>query len=133
MENSEIKKQDKKTKTLKTHHCAEANHRAEPITGADIRRYRQRYFGLLESELHEPEFEYMERAQAGLPEGRLSAATEVAVATPNLIRGLDETTEPGDLWTPNLCGDGFDRALPEEQRILRVRQFGQFWYPQRMS
>ena len=44
-------------------------------------------------------FEFMERAQAGLPEGRLSAATEVAVATPNLIRGLEETTEPADLWT----------------------------------
>src|SRR4051812_38969771 len=122
MENSEIKKQDK-SKILKTHHWAEANHRAEPITADDVRRYRQRYFGFLESELHEPSvFEYIERAPAGLPEGRLSAATEVAVATRNLIRGLDEITEPGNLWRPNSCGDGFDRALPEEKRILRVRQ-----------
>jgi hypothetical protein len=53
MENSDIKKHDKKTKNSKKH-STEANHRAEPITADDVRRIRQRYFGFLKSELAEP-------------------------------------------------------------------------------
>jgi hypothetical protein len=53
MENSGIKKHDKKTKNSKKH-STEANHRAGPITADDVRRIRQRYFGFLESELAEP-------------------------------------------------------------------------------
>jgi hypothetical protein len=75
-------------------------------------------------------FKLLDRTQAELPEHCLSEATAVVVASPDLIRGLDDFTNSS--WRPNLYGDGFDRALPEERRILRVRQFGQFWYIQRL-
>jgi hypothetical protein len=76
-------------------------------------------------------FELVDRAQAALPEHCLSEATAVVVASQDLIRGLDESTDPSASWRSNLYGDGLDRALPEERRMLRVRQFGQFWYIQR--
>ena len=41
-------------------------------------------------------FEFMERARAGLPEARLSAATRVVVGSPDLIRGHARTRQcPG--------------------------------------
>ena len=78
-------------------------------------------------------FDFMDRAQASLPQHCLCAAKGVCVASPDLIRELDEPTDPDASWRLNAFSDGFDRLLLKEKRMLRVRQFGQFWYIQRLG
>jgi hypothetical protein len=77
-------------------------------------------------------FEFIDRAQAGLPEHFLSATKGVLVAGPDLIGRLDDFSGSEHTWKPSLHGDGFGHDLPESNCCLLVDRLGEFWYVSRL-
>lgn len=90
--------------------------------------------GLYNDEVAPQLFEFIDRTRSGLPEHFLSKAKGVAVACPDLIRGLDDFSNSDNSWIhiPGSYGDGYARDFPEDNITLLVNQLGEFWYIQRM-
>lgn len=97
---------------------------------------------VLHTDEAEPQlFEFIDRAQSGLPEHFLSTAKEVAVAGPDLIRELEDYSGSYKSWGWIAGADGtsfqvgyVDRVSPDQQAVLvgiHIEQRGEFWYIRR--
>jgi hypothetical protein len=76
---------------------------------------------------------FIDRAQADLPDDFLSVAKGVAVAGPDLIRGLDDFSKSKHStdWKPADEGAVFHRDWPDVTGGVLVNRIGEFWYIQR--
>src|ERR1035441_4746880 len=73
-------------------------------------------------------FEFIDRAQAGLPEH--FPANGIAVAGPDLLCALEAFPESYDSWgyRRSTDGDAYERPSPLVNGSLEVQRDGEFWY-----